>query len=67
MFVHFLLLFVNPSWGISYFIQVLQADGRWVGTGGEEEMCCKRPVRLGRVNWSRRVTVMLSGTAQVRK
>jgi len=46
---------------------VLQADGRWVGTGGEEEMCCKRPVRLGRVNWSRRVTVMLSGSAQVRK
>ena len=38
VFLHFLLVLVNPSWGISYFFQVLQADRRWVRPGGEEKI-----------------------------
>lgn len=36
--LHFVLVLVNPGWGISYFFQVLQADRRWERPGGEEKM-----------------------------
>lgn len=37
-FLHFVLVFVNPGWGISYFFQVLWADRRLEGPGGEENV-----------------------------
>lgn len=68
--LHFVLVFVNPGWGISYFFQVLWADRRLEGPGGEEKMCVppgERSVRLGEISWGRRVAVMLTESAQVRR